>query len=214
MRTHWYRPGLLAMTVVALGTLATKAQPKATPTPTPPRKAAPATRPLPEWAPKDPSREFLRANQLIRSVSLESLKSPRLSGKAQEAALAGSVRWKIGCYEFLGSLDDRQVQRVLAVGEVRIPLKALTKRQRALFDAVFLRRGDLKVSLYRIGAKKDLSNVEVGFHHNYFDGEPGKVIAFISPWCWVRQRDGSVKEDCLGGTLGCLYGMNYSWAHV
>jgi len=147
---------------------------------------------LPDWAPKNPSKEFLRAAKVLKPIPQE--------------AQAYSPLYPV-LYEFFGTLTDEQIatflkrkqvslpvadmsekvrsfakehwdarevegKLVFYTHEVGVPFKALTARQRKLFDKVIeawredttgRAGGDLLVILYKIGAKKDLSNVEVRF---------------------------------------------------
>jgi hypothetical protein len=164
------------------------------------KMAAPVKHPLPDWAPKKPSPEFLRASEVLKPESLESMKDPRLSGQAQQAAVAEKVRFYTDAYQLLGSLDDKQIQRYLTTREVRVPIKALTKKQRAAHDA-YCKWDEIIVALYKLGAVKDLSNVEFGFA----DSTQGTMPNIgVRPTWWIRQRDGSEKV-LFRSTIGWTY---------
>ncbi len=76
-------------------------------------------------------------------------------------------------YEFLGTMDDAQLARFRSTGEVRVPVRSLTAKQRAALDAWFTsfhgafagatQFDDYHIFLYKAGAKEDLSNVDTGF---------------------------------------------------
>lgn len=146
--------------------------------------------PLPEWAPADPSPEFLRAARVLKPKPPE--RTAGIVGAAQAARLAQTYP---AAWEFFGTLTDEQVQQFLtrkpmtipgeesqASTRVLIPVKSLTSKQRAALDKYFeeWRRAmsgayraddphaaghaDRLVALYRFGAKEDLSNVDAGFN--------------------------------------------------
>ena len=150
--------------------------------------------PLPEWAPENPSREFLRAAKVLTPFPLEMLRRGAASELEAQANIASSTKLKTAQYELFGSLTDEQIERFLNTGEVRLPIKSLTKKQRAAFDNLVKTRrelsyGDLLVVLYKHGAAEDLSNVEFGFN----DGAMGPAFMVRLDW-WVRQPDGTVDE--------------------
>jgi hypothetical protein len=153
---------------------------KATTPPAPPVAQKP-TLPLPEWAPKNPSPEFLRAAKVLKPLPLDFMKSPESSAAENAARMkAAAIMWP-AAYEFFGTLSDKQIERFLQAKPkyVAIPIKQLTQEQRAALDAYFeaWRQaykgqsaipgnpdfGDCLVMLYRMGAKRDLSNVVAGF---------------------------------------------------
>jgi hypothetical protein len=149
--------------------------------------------PLPDWAPKDPSPEFLRALKVLKPLPLETLKNAGRSDAENAARVKGRVIMWIAAYEFFGTLSDEQVSRFLQIREmvlppgvpgrppqrrrgnqVVIPIEQLTKAQRAALDRYFeasredhkvekSKFDDCLVTLYKMGAKRDLSNVRVGF---------------------------------------------------
>jgi hypothetical protein len=150
--------------------------------------------PLPEWAPKNPSPEFLRAARVLKPIPPEVLagiakESPRL-----QLRLARTQRLLPAAYECFGTLSDAQIQRFLATKEIRIVVKSLTPKQHAAFDHWLdeyrkAMKGlpgedeDFLVNLYRLGAKEDLSNVDVGFRAR--GGGHAVHIDF-----WIKQADG------------------------
>ena len=81
-----------------------------------------------------------------------------------------------------------------------MPMKALTGSQRAALDNYFrvsreLDNYDILVGkLYKNGAAEDLSNVYIGFK----DGDVGAGV-MVQLNFWIRQRDGSVRQDNTGG---------------
>jgi len=126
--------------------------------------------PLPEWAPKNPSPEFLRAAKVLNPFPLgEMLRDPRSDDISTRAAVRYATRvWSAG-YQFFGTLSDEQVEHFLSAKDklVVIPVKSLTATQRAALDSHFeasRQAGkDRLVELYKYGAKTDLSSVEAGF---------------------------------------------------
>jgi len=205
---------LLAMAGVAVGVCAAsgcghRAAHKPAPTPAVPKVAVP----LPEWTPKNPSPEFLRAARVLKPMPPELAQNnyPTLPS----------------VWEFFGTLSDDQVQEFMRVKETRfsrrqfsepdikyrkehmgakevgdelvimrrsiiLPVPKLMLKQRKALDRVFAawakwQKGkpmeDLLVTLYKIGAKQDLSNVDVGF-----DSWGGHVVSLMF---YVTLPDGS-----------------------
>ena len=150
---------------------------------------------LPDWAPKEPSAEFLRAAKILKPKPQEIHPYPEM--------------YRL-CYEFFGTLTQDQLDEFFQVERIRlpaadfsdklrkdllerpgyekegndividncavhVPVRDFTPRQREIFDkmagpweAIFKRdddpdNDDLLVRLYQLGAREDLSNVEVGF---------------------------------------------------
>jgi hypothetical protein len=124
---------------------------------------------LPEWAPKNPSPEFLRAARALKPPPPE-----RVAGLREE--LRARYRGVLcpASYGFFGTLTDQQMQEFLAAKGIRIPVSSLTTPQRAALNSWFAafrdamkggppQRSDYLAILYNTGAKEDLSNVQVGF---------------------------------------------------
>ena len=143
--------------------------------------ARPAARrpsiPLPEWAPKNPSPEFLRAWKALKPAPLEQLRAYAHGDKAGEAQMMKSLCFWPATYEFFGTLSDEQIGKFRAEKELRIRPRDLTERQRAALEAWFAafreaekggdpETSDYQIMLYKMGAKEDLSNVRVGFVAN------------------------------------------------
>ncbi len=144
--------------------------------------------PLPEWAPKNPSREFLRAAKVLKPLPAEMWQQMPEPSPARQAMLDRIVRTYPAAWEFFGSLTDKQVQAFLTSKsasegvskEILIPVKSLTRNQRAALDRYFetfrqAMKGttmaeepawmeDRVVTFYHFGAKEDLSNVDAGFN--------------------------------------------------
>jgi len=184
-----------------------------------------ATVTLPEWAPKNPSKEFLRAAKVLKPIPQE--------------AQAYSPLYP-ALYEFFGTLTDEQIATFLKrkqvstpvadtseklrsfakehwgarevdgklvyyTHEITLPFKALTARQRKLFDKVIEAwredttghaGGDLLVFLYKMGAKKDLSNVKVRF-----SALGGHAVNFMLDVVWpVEEHNGKATSasTCTG----------------
>ena len=130
---------------------------------------------LPEWAPEHPSPEFMRAARVLRPMPEEALVKSAKEGQYNEALLIRYRKtWPV-TYELFGTLTEEQMRQFRATKKVRFPVKAMTKRQRATLDRWFevwresmagcgdKAMEDLLVTLYKAGAKEDLSNVEFGF---------------------------------------------------
>ncbi len=127
--------------------------------------------PLPEWAPAKPSPEFLRAARFVQPIR----ETPGADGGiAGEAGAAHLHRALVPAWELLGSLSDEQLAELASTREVRLPVKSLTEKQRALLDHGFaVWRQEMKavpgwpadalVELYKGGAREDLSDVTLSF---------------------------------------------------
>ena len=151
--------------------------------------------PLPDWAPKNPSPEFLRAAKVLKPLPQE--REARLASRHPEVAahMIHYNRVLVPTYELFGTLSDQQVQHFRSTHEIRIPVKSLTRPQRTALNNWFETwRKEMKdneftpdwlVILYREGAKEDLSNVDVGFE---IQGNHYVHIKF-----WIRQAGGKVK---------------------
>ena len=88
---------------------------------------------LPEWAPKNPSPEFLRAAQVLKLLPLDIAKSPARTDAENAIRIRGTtIKWT-AAYELFGTLSDEQVERFLQSKpkHLVIPIKQLTQRQRS-----------------------------------------------------------------------------------
>lgn len=154
---------------------------------------------LPDWAPKNPSPEFLRAAKTLKPLPEELLQG--MAGKSAEGkALFERYRKTfVAGYECFGTLSDGQLTRFRSAKQVRIPAKSLTSRQRAALDRWFetwrtaMKGGPPEfegylVALYKIGAKEDLSNVDAGFDAGAKRGH----VVHIS--FWVTGPDGKLRD--------------------
>jgi hypothetical protein len=171
-------------------------------------KAASATKaavPLPDWAPRNPSPEFLRAAKVLKPLPEEMLLEFAGKNGGGPALLERFRRTMPASYELLGALDDRQIEHLRATHEVRIPVKSLTAKQREALDRWFdTWRVALKgagpgleewlPAIYKLGGKEDLSNVDVGFTAVKLEG--GRIVAghIVQVYFWVRQPGGKVGE--------------------
>ena len=165
-------------------------------------KVTKADVPLPEWAPENPSPEFLRAAKVLKPIPPEMLGAfGERAGPAVQATLARFRRtWTAG-YEFFGAMTDEQIDRFVSTKEVRIPVRSLTAKQRAALDNYLnvwreamsgtgLGADDLLVILYKDGAREDLSNVGVGFVWGGTEQDPSVNLQF-----WITRPDGGVSTD-------------------
>jgi hypothetical protein len=164
----------------------------------PKAKSEQATRALlPDWAPKNPSPEFLRAARVLKPLPLDFMKSPGRTDAENGAKMKGATIMWPAAFEFFGSLSDEQIERFLRTKQVVVPpdqpgkpptrmkgsqvltpVKELTRKQRAALDRYLEawreafkgqsipgmpEMSDPLLMLYKRGAKRDLSNVAVGF---------------------------------------------------
>jgi len=166
--------------------------------------------PLPEWAPKNPSEEFLRAAKVLKPMPME----PTSAGEEATPGLAAiSARLRStwpAAYGFFGTLTDGQIERFLSVKKIRIPTKSLTKAQRTALDRWFeayrqamkgaglggLLPDDYLVQLYKEGAAEDLSNVDVGFATVPVGTSSSAIQSThrVHLWFWIKRADGSAAE--------------------
>jgi len=161
--------------------------------------------PLAEWAPKNPSPEFLRAARVLKPMAEQ-------PGDADEGDLArksfGALykRTLVPAWEFFGTLSDEQIERFLATQDLQLQVKDLSEKQRAALYRYFdVWREQMKglaerpeewgqdwlVDLYKFGANEDLSNVQIEFLVR-----GGHRVAMILR---VRQPDGSLGPPCPAG---------------
>jgi hypothetical protein len=133
--------------------------------------ALPAGVILPDWAPKTPSAEFVRAAGVLKPMAGENA-----SNLSQQAADARIHLVLVPGWEFFGTLNDDQIQHLLTSKSMNIPYTALTKNQQDKLKSFFdvwrdtmkdappdsgMAGDDLLVNLYKAGAKEDLSNVRI-----------------------------------------------------
>jgi hypothetical protein len=131
--------------------------------------------PLPEWAPKNPSPEFLRAAKVLRGVPMDAVGRGDLPEQTWRALLGYMRQINPTLWQLFGSLSDAQIDSFLAAQRIAIPVRDLTPRQMAALDAVLdANKGneiqisgknlpDFRTLLYKMGAEEDMSNVTIGF---------------------------------------------------
>jgi hypothetical protein len=161
-----------------------------------PAVATKADTPLPDWAPENPSPEFLRAARLMQPFRETPGPEPGLGAKAMSVHFN---RTQIAAWEVLGSLTDGQLAHLVSTKEVLLPVKSLTEKQRALLERYFaVWRREMKdlperetewgkdwlVDLYKGGAREDLSNVLLTFQVR----SRGRVAMIL----YVVKPDGSL----------------------
>jgi hypothetical protein len=162
--------GVLLVVVAAAGGCGRNAKPTATPE----MPKSTAGVPLPEWAPKNPSPEFLRAARVLKPTPQDAFTEFANSDPAKFALVQRAAKTWSAAYEFFGTLSDGQMQRFLSTKEIRVPVGSLTATQRAALGNWFAswRRAmkdngpvpdGILVLLLKMGAREDLSNVDVGF---------------------------------------------------
>ena len=152
---------------------------------------------LPEWAPEDPSKEFLRGVEALGSIPREEV-LPEGAGAEAEAFLTAmmEILWPRS-FELFGSLTDEQAEKFLAEREIRLPIPSLPPSQKAALDTWVkaadeviagapeairpadetLAKGGYLALLREVGAAADLSNVDVGF------GQRGGVVGV---YFWIK----------------------------
>jgi len=201
MTRHGFVAGAIAVAALASGGCGRHpAQRPAAVVPTPD-----AATPLPVWAPNIPSPEFLRAARVLKPLPDEFLQGILGKSAEGEALLQRYHAMMPAAYQFFGTLDDRQVERLRTTHEIRIPAKALTPEQRAALNHWFedwraAMKGmrpeleDFLVGIYKIGGKEDLSNVDIGFTAVREEG--GRMVAghLVQIYFWVRQPGGKVVD--------------------
>jgi hypothetical protein len=142
-----------------------KKQPSVTPAPT-------TSVPLPEWAPKHPSPEFLRAARVLKPLPMDLLQRKGEAIGLSDEMLKRYTRWWAAGYELFGTFGDEQVGRFRENGTLRLHVRDLTAKQRQAFEAFMDAKdkalagtdvSEYRILLYKFGAQKDLSNVDVGF---------------------------------------------------
>jgi len=124
--------------------------------------------PLPKWAPKNPSPEFLRAAGVLKPMPPELLQEMLQRAGHPDVVMQIVVMFWPAAWEFFGTLSDEQVERFRTTGRIDLLMGDLTKEQRRALDRFIAsydkaREGDTLVNFFKRGANKDLSNVLVGF---------------------------------------------------
>jgi hypothetical protein len=193
MKTRWPVVGAVAVALAVACIGCGKRQSAQSPAST-----ATSSIPLPEWAPKNPSAEFLRAAAVLNvPPTLEEMRGVAKSEMEAQANVARLTSYYTLAYELFGSLTDEQIRQFETAWEVRIPVKSASKKQRAALEKWFNGKAkgaftgdfDPLVILYKHGAKEDLSNVEFGFDHGGIP--PGSATVYSVTLCWwVKQPDG------------------------
>jgi hypothetical protein len=130
--------------------------------------------PLPEWAPQNPSPEFLRTAKVIKPNPPELGQESAQGELAQQALNERYERTLPAAWELFGTLRDDQIKRFLSAKALRIPVRDLSDKQRAALEHFFsdwrtAMKGappdeqDWLRQLYKFGAREDLSNVDLAF---------------------------------------------------
>jgi hypothetical protein len=147
---------------------------------------------LPEWGPEDPSPEFLRAAKVLKPLpggmaegdSALTVAFYEMFGALTDEQIATFLERKQGKVPadapdrtralFKENYGASEVggELVYSRNEVSAPIKSLTPAQRKAFEKVRAvwsevmkaqDEDDLLVMLYKMGAKEDLSNLDLGF---------------------------------------------------
>ena len=134
---------------------------------------------LPDWAPEHASQEFLRAARILKPMPREVFADAAQGEQAREVFYQRLISIWPATYELFGSLTDDQIDEFRTARKVYVPIKSLSTKQREALDRWFdawrsaavgrpppeweWLEEDYLVLLYKMGAKEDLSNVDVGF---------------------------------------------------
>ncbi|MCE5322721.1 hypothetical protein LLG46_05310 [bacterium] len=142
---------------------------------------------LPEWAPKNPSPEFCNASKVL-SGSLP-------QGVSQDSDEARFHAILVPAWEFFGTLSSDQINSLKASKSVTLPCTSLTAKQRGALDNYFKIYRQVMINptgewpsdelaeLYKLGAKNDLSNVDL-----VVDIRASGLVRF---GCTIRQQNGA-----------------------
>jgi len=201
--TRWARALLLVAGALALLAVSGCAGPA----PQTPPAAPPPDVLLPDWAPENPSPEFLRAARVIEPQPEEFRPTADTSELTRLALHQRYTRTLVPAWEFFGTLSDDQIDRLIHTKSVDLRYMDLSEKQRSTLLRYFdVHRDafaglppeereygeDPLVELYKAGAFEDLSNVEIEFAIRRASG-------IVVMWVWVRQADGSRKLACPAG---------------
>jgi hypothetical protein len=154
---------------------------------------------LPEWAPKNPSPEFIRAAKVLKPMPTEAMAAASNGNQSVSAMMERYSKTFPAAYDFFGTLTDEQIKHFQSAKEIRISVKQLTSRQNTALNNWFedFRKAmqdspsefsDYLVMLYKSGAAEDLSNVEVGFTAKIGGGH------MVHLYFWITKPDGSVAD--------------------
>jgi hypothetical protein len=131
--------------------------------------------PLPDWAPENPSAEFLRAARVLKPAPTDELTRGDLPDEIRIIIVELKRRADPILWELFGSLSDEQIERFRETERVAMSVRDMTPRQLEILNAFLdANKGleaqvegqpipDLRVGLYKAGAHEDLSNVDVRF---------------------------------------------------
>jgi hypothetical protein len=139
---------------------------------------------LPEWAPEEPSKEFLRAVEVLGFLPSEELRAAGAANPEVGAFVTAmlEVLWP-RAFELFGSLTGEEVEEFGAHREVRIYVPSLLPSQKTALDNWIEAASEVAALapgagppgeglppeqrflalLREEGAEEDLSNVDVGF---------------------------------------------------
>jgi hypothetical protein len=170
-------------------------------------EAAPSEKPpeatvMPEWAPDDPSDEFLIGLRALAAVPGEQVLKPA-EGNAELTAFLTQMMEEVWppAFEFFGALTEEQRATFFAKNEVRMEMSSVPEAPRATLDRWFAAmdrmlaatpegvwpeedgppEGGYLELLRDDGAADDFSNVEVGF---------GARSGMVGLYFWIEPIDG------------------------
>lgn len=144
-----------------------------------------STQPLPDWAPENPSPEFLRAAKVLRGVPMDAVGRGDMPEESWRALLGYMKQVNPTLWQLFGSLTDAQIESFLSTRKISIPARDLAPNQRDALEMVLdanegdaveisgVTLPDFRTLLYKMGAREDLSNVTIGFRV-----EGGNMVSF------------------------------------
>jgi hypothetical protein len=126
---------------------------------------------LPTWPPKHPSLEYQHAAKYLYASDWKT--EGHTYDLTTKTMLIKLDLCRIPAWEFFGLFDDEKIQQLVQEGQFRMPFRKMTPKQQAALRRYMDVRSavmkgmpygageDVLVSLYKNGAREDLSNVDV-----------------------------------------------------
>jgi hypothetical protein len=158
--------------------------------------------PLPAWVPEEPSPEYVRAARVLKPMPVDGFgDGDHLARAAEYETLHREIIPRV--WEFFGSLSDEQIDGFRIEGDIIISVREMSPAQRAAMDRIIQsferciwqgRDSDLQVSLYKMGAREDFTNVDFGFGHTSRD-RGSRAVLFL--YC-IRLADGRSIGSAIG----------------
>lgn len=169
-RTRWTGVALATVVVAVVAGCGGKAKQESAQVKLPPGVV------LPEWAPKNPSPEFIRAATVLKPMPADTSPGAQGGGLSAGAFEQRFHRALPAAWEFFGALSDEQIQGLRSTKSLHLGVAELAQPQRAAMDRFFATwrsamQGlpadperytlDYVADLHRLGAAQDLSNVDI-----------------------------------------------------